>query len=188
MAKFKKYQPIEPVDEGTIRFKVHAVLGNFRLWRERLSVGAGEHIAALCVASTDTTWKVQIPETSMMYQVLTELYRRKVVDNDKEAEEALLALINNCFLCTNIPTGHVHSFIQLVFAAYMNPEVLEKGFKGTKHIPSHKDFTRFARSIISEFIEFNKDFRIEELSDKEMERDEMAQAILDKLEDMEKKD
>ena len=83
-------------------------VGNFKLWRGRMSVGTGKDktgIETVNVSNLDGTWKVQIPSTSQMFGFICQQYA--TVDTEKR-NEFLGMVFTNMLNVNLLPSPALH--------------------------------------------------------------------------------
>lgn len=91
--------------------------GNFRLYKFMASVGAKEKLACIVVSSLSQTWKVQIPSTMPMYEMIEMLYNDYASGN-KRGLDVLLSNFMNCSLTARADYQYLVSCIAMLF---LNP-------------------------------------------------------------------
>ena len=156
---------------------------NFKMWRTNVSVGSKQTIQAICISNLDGTWKVQIPQTYLMFRALTDLYGTE----DKQDFDILFSFLTNFNFATSISNGHFQNFLILAVYGYMHPEVLEKGFKpADKKFLSYKDFMQRIKTGIESYKEFARNSKPEDMTDEEYRQAETAAEMQDKLDELEK--
>lgn len=108
-----------------IPFGKPAIIRDFKMWRTKVSIGKKKTIEAIVITNADGTWKVQIPQTYLMFRALTDLYSTE----NKMDFDILFSFITNFNFCTSISHGHFQDFLILAVYGYMHPEVLTKGYE-----------------------------------------------------------
>lgn len=166
MNKSAKEVKFDPTKEDKklreIPFVKPARIGALKIWRTKVSDGNKKQIKAIVVSNHDSTWKVQIPETYMMFRAITDLYS---TGNQKDIE-ILFSFLSNFNLCTSISNGHFQNFLILVIYAYMHPEVLDDGYEPKdKQQLSYDEFMHRIKSCIEEY-----KTHVEEMKEEEKEK------------------
>lgn len=127
-----KPQPTEKHRE--IPFGKPARIRDFKMWRTKVKVDKNKTIEAIVITNADGTWKVQIPQTYLMFRALTDLYATE----DMTDFNILFSFITNFNFCTQISHGCFQDFLILAVYGYMHPEVLENGYE-----PEDKKFLSY---------------------------------------------
>lgn len=162
-----------------IPFGKPAIIGNFKMYRTRVSVDKKKTIQAIVIANLDGTWKVQIPETYLMFRALTDLYSTK----NKMDFDILFSFITNFNFCTSISHGHFQDFLILAVYGYMHPEVLAKGYEPEdKKMLSYDEFMYRVKGCIDGYKEFAERLKKEpEQQNEEFENVAKVTGINDKI-------
>lgn len=129
-------QPTEKRRE--IPFGKPALIRDFKMWRTKVKIDKNNTIEAIVITNADGTWKVQIPQTYLMFRALTDLYATE----DMTDFNILFSFITNFNFCTQISHGCFQDFLILAIYGYMHPEVLEKGYE-----PEDKKFLSYAEFL-----------------------------------------
>ena len=142
-------------------------IGGLKMWRTKVMAGDKETIQAIVVSNLDQTWKVQIPETYMMFRAITDLYS---TESQKDTE-ILFSFLSNFNLCTSISNGCFQNFLILAVYAYMHPEVLDDGYEpeDKKHL-SYDEFMQRIQSCVEAY----KSYAEEMKKDKGSEENEIG--------------
>ena len=162
-----------------IPFGKPAIIGNFKMYRTRVSVDKKKTIQAIVIANLDGTWKVQIPETYLMFRALTDLYSTE----NKMDFDILFSFITNFNFCTSISHGHFQDFLILAVYGYMHPEVLAKGYEPEdKKMLSYDEFMYRVKGCIDGYKEFAERLKKEpEQQNEEFENVAKVTGINDKI-------
>ena len=163
-----------------IPFGKPARIQNFKMWRTHVKVGKKETIEAIVISNADDTWKVQIPQTFLMFRALTDLYGTE----DLKDFNILFSFITNFQFCTQISHGNFQNFLILAVYGYMHPEVLEKGYE-----PENKKFLSYDEFMhrIKLSVESYKEFVAAEQKEKERQNEEFEKSGLqEKIEEAKK--
>lgn len=146
-----------------IPFVKPARIGNLKIWRTKVSGGNKKQIQAIVISNLDSTWKVQIPETYMMFRAITDLYS---TENPKDTE-ILSSFLSNFNLCTSISNGHFQNFLILEVYAYMHPEVLNEGYEPeeTKYL-SHDEFMHRVKASVEAYKKYVEEMKEEKEKEK----------------------
>lgn len=189
-----------------IPFGKPARIGNFKVWRSRISLEfmptrdmlseedqirldkgqiklrkQKEDIEAINISNLDGTWMTRIPETFEMFIMISDAYGWYMSEEEgpkKRGEDYLSTILSNMLWVSNITNGYYHEGVFLVGAAYANPELLTDKKK-------FKDFKKEAEGVVDRYIKWRKEFdkfTNQELSKEEMKTDEQVQEIMDTLE------
>lgn len=130
-------QPKKEKTPREIPFGKPARIQNFKMWRTHVKVGKKETIEAIVISNLEGTWKVQIPQTYLMFSAIKDLYGTE----NLEDFNILFSFLTNFNLCTQISHGDFQNFLILAVYGYMHPEVLEEGFEPeNKKFLSHDEF------------------------------------------------
>ena len=88
-------------EESKIPFVKAARVGNFKVWRSRITVSGmdSKSVEAINVSNLDGSWKVQIPQTMMMFGTISQGF---AVDDEQRREQFLGAVFGNIY---NISTN-----------------------------------------------------------------------------------
>ena len=77
-------------NELIIPFNRAVRVGNFKVWRSRVSLGSGKDktsIEAVSVSNLDGSWKVQIPSTSQMFGFIMQQYATVLLIDDDSVDD-----------------------------------------------------------------------------------------------------
>lgn len=151
MAEEVKMQPNQKEKKPReIPFGKPARVQNFKMWRTKIKVNKKETIEAIVISNLEETWKVQIPQTYLMFSALKDLYGTESM----EAFNILFSFLTNFNLCTQISHGNFQNFLILAVYGYMHPEVLEKGYEPEdKKFLSYDEFMHRIRLCIDSYKE-----------------------------------
>ena len=110
-------------NNNTIPFNRSVRVGDYKLWRSR-----SNGIEQVIVSNLDGTWKVSIPETSMMYGTIAEWYG---IDDADKREQLLTMLFGNFLSVTTLCSIHIHDAFSLLLKIREFPYILlpEDDFK-----------------------------------------------------------
>ena len=151
MAEEVKMQPEKKEKKPReIPFTKPARIGNYKMWRTHVKVSKKETIEAIVISNADDTWKVQIPQTFLMFRALSDLYGTE----DRQDFNILFSFITNFSFCTQISHGDFQNFLILAVYGYMHPEVLEKGYEPEdKKFLSYEEFIRRIKLSVESYKE-----------------------------------
>lgn len=139
MAEEVKMQPNSKEKKPReIPFGKPARIRNFKMWRTKVKLNKKETIEAIVISNLEGTWKVQIPQTYLMFHALTDLYATE----DLKDFDILFSFLTNFNFCTQISHGDFQNFLILAVYGYMHPEVLEEGYE-----PEDKRFLSYSEFI-----------------------------------------
>ena len=144
-----KQQPTTETRE--IPFNRAVRIRNFKMWRTRVNVGNKKTVEAIVISDLDGTWKVQIPETYLMFRALSDLYSTE----DKQDFDILFSFLTNFNFCTSISHGCFQNFLILAVYGYKHPEVLDEGYEPEdKKFLSYDEFFSRVRQTIADYKKF----------------------------------
>lgn len=189
-----------------IPFGKAARVGNFKIWRsafmlefmpsrdmlseedqKRLDKGEirlkkqKEKIECINISNLDGSWLTRIPQTYEMYGMLTlawQWYNSDKEDEKKRGEDYFSTVLSNMSYVSSISNGFYHQALMMIATAYAHPVLLSDK-------QQFKDFSKEARQLIKDFLLWRKEYdkRINrKLTEEEQRQDEIAQEILDKIE------
>lgn len=134
-----------------IPFGKPARIGNFKMWRTKVKVDKKQTVEAIVVSDVEGLWKVQIPETYLMFRALTDLYSTE----DLEDFNILFSFLSNFNFCTSISLGVFQNFLILAVYGYMHPEVLDEGYEPEdKKFLSYDEFFSRVKQSIADYKKF----------------------------------
>lgn len=189
-----------------IPFSKPARIGNFKIWRSRISLEfmptrdmlseedqirldkgqiklskQKEDIEAINISNLEGTWMIRIPETYEMFIMLMQSYGWYMSDNEeakKRGEDYLTTVFSNMLWVSNITNGYYHEGVFMVGGAYADPTLLSDKKK-------FKSFKDTADRVIKDYLSWRKTFdkvTQKELSKEELKKDEQVQEIMDQIE------
>lgn len=166
---------------GKIPFVRPARVGNFKLWRSKMTDG----LEVANISNLDGSWCVRIPSTFEMFGVLSMLYYdiAEGKDADRQRAEGIMSVVlSNMMYCSTIGNGYFQQAMEMIAVCYANPSVL------TKKDKAHKDLVKSAKNLIESFLEWRKEYdkKRRESTEEDDKRDDIAEQALDILK--EKKD
>ena len=145
-----------------IPFVKPASIGNFKMWRTRIKLDKKKTIEAIIISDLDGTWKVQIPQTYLMFRALTDLYSTE----SKEDFDILFSFLSNFNFCTSISLGVFQNFLILAVYGYMHPEVLDEGYEPEdKKFLSYDEFLARVKQSIADYKQYIVESEKEEESE-----------------------
>lgn len=152
MAEEVKMQPDQKEKKPReIPFVKPVTIRNFKMWRTKVKVDKKKTIEAIVISSMDSTWKVQIPETYLMFRALTDLYSTE----NKEDFDILFSFLTNFNFCTTISHGTFQNFLILAVYGYMHPEVLDKGYEPEdKKFLSYDEFIARVKQSVADYKQY----------------------------------
>ena len=123
-------------------------IGNFKMWRTKVRLNKKEIIEAIVITNLEGTWKVQIPQTYLMFRALSDLYATE----DLNDLNILFSFVSNFNFCTQISHGSFQNFLILAVYGYMHPEVLNSGYEPEdKKFLSCDEFMHRVKSCVEEY-------------------------------------
>ncbi len=144
-----KQQPT--TEKREIPFNRAVRIRNFKMWRTRVNVDNKKTVEAIVISDLDGTWKVQIPETYLMFRALSDLYSTE----DKQDFDILFSFLTNFNFCTSISHGCFQNFLILAVYGYKHPEVLDEGYEPEdKKFLSYDEFFSRVRQTIADYKKF----------------------------------
>ena len=152
MAEEVKMQPDQKEKKPReIPFGKPARIRDFKMWRTKIKIDKTKTIEAIVISNFDGTWKVQIPQTYLMFRALTDLYATE----DLKDFDILFSFITNFNFCTQISHGCFQDFLILAVYGYMHPEVLEKGYEPEdKKFLSYDEFIQRIKLSVDSYKEY----------------------------------
>ena len=141
-------EPQHATEKQKIPFGKAVRIGNFKMWRTKVKVDKKKTIEAIVVSDVEGLWKVQIPETYLMFRALTDLYSTE----DKHDFDILFSFLSNFNFCTSISLGVFQNFLILAVYGYMHPEVLDEGYEPEdKKFLSYDEFLSRVKQCIADY-------------------------------------
>ena len=167
-------------NERKIPFVRPARVGNYKLWRNKVTVGKGKDkydVEQICVSDLEGVWQVRIPETNGMFAAITGLYA------DESLAPSLSTIFANLLMVSSIPNGYFHRAVQMCSAVYFNPDLLRKK-------KERKDLVKESKRLVEDFLEWRGVYDAqtkENAPTEEQERsDEVLEEILDEIDEQPK--
>ena len=167
-----------------------ARVGNFKLWRSKLSFGKGKEkvdIEQINISNLDCTWQVKIPATFEMFSMIKYLFAERTDDTIADKSMSTLhTFFSNMLYASVIDNGFFQQAIAMCATIYANPGLLKEDDK------NHEALMNEVKSLVSQFLawkaEYEKRMEANAPSEEEMKQAEVAGEIGDELERMEKEE
>jgi len=164
-----------------------ARVGNFKLWRSKLSFGKGKEkvdIEQINISNLDGTWQVRIPATFEMFSMIKYLFAERTDDTIADKSMSTLhTFFSNMLYASVIDNGFFQQAINLCAMVYANPSLLKEDDK------NHEGLMNEVKSLVSQFLawraEYEKRMEANAPSEEEMKQAEVAGEMRDELERME---
>lgn len=182
-------------------------VGNYKLWRTNLTLGKDKEktgIEQLCVSNLDGTWSVRLPSTSMMYATVTQAYLAGDADEFLGmvfANMQNVCLINNEYLHDGFSILREMMVFPYLFLSEkemvkrMRQGYADAGFdkkSASRHIDKMCEYRKRLYDLIHvKVTELVGDFELqsekrraaEDEAQEAMERDAVAEQMLDEISD-----
>jgi hypothetical protein len=164
-----------------------ARVGNFKLWRSKLSYGKGKEkvdIEQINISNLDGTWQVRIPATFEMFSMIKYLFAERTDDTIADKSMSTLhTFFSNMLYASVVDNGFFQQAINLCAMVYANPSLLKEDDK------NHEGLMNEVKSLVSQFLawraEYEKRMEANAPSEEEMKQAEVAGEMRDELERME---
>ncbi|MBQ2050959.1 MAG: hypothetical protein II495_01795 [Paludibacteraceae bacterium] len=129
-------------NERKIPFVRPARVGNYKVWRNKTTVGKGKdkyNVEQICISDLEGVWQVRIPETNVMFAAISGLYA------DESLTPSLSTIFSDMLMVTSIPNGYFHRAVQMCSALYFNPDLL-------RDRKERKDMVKEAKKLVDDFL------------------------------------
>lgn len=164
-----------------------ARVGNFKLWRSKLSFGKGKEkvdIEQINISNLDCTWQVKIPATFEMFSMIKYLFAERKDDTITDKSMSTLhTFFSNMLYASVVDNGFFQQALNLCAMVYANPSLLKEDDK------NHEGLMNEVKSLVSQFLawraEYEKRMEANAPSEEEMKQAEVAGEMRDELERME---
>lgn len=166
------------MDSGNrkIPFVKPARVGNYKIWRTRVSAGKGKDkmdIEQICVSDLEGLWQTKVPATSEAFAMLSELYA------DERNNGALSSILTNMLAMSSIYNGYFHRAVQMCLSVYFNPDLLRKK-------KERKDLIKEAKRLAADFLDWRDMYEghveMNTPTEEEERSDEVLEEILEETE------
>lgn len=163
-------------NERKIPFVRPARVGNYKVWRNKTTVGKGKdryNVEQICISDLEGLWQVRIPETNVMFAAISGLYA------DESLTPSLSTIFSDMLMVTSIPNGYFHRAVQMCSAMYFNPDLL-------RDRKERKDMVKEAKKLVDDFLGWRDVYEAqvrENAPTEEQERhDEVMEEMLEETE------
>ena len=163
-------------NERKIPFVRPARVGNYKVWRNKTTVGKGKdkyNVEQICISDLEGVWQVRIPETNVMFAAISGLYA------DESLTPSLSTIFSDMLMVTSIPNGYFHRAVQMCSALYFNPDLL-------RDRKERKDMVKEAKKLVDDFLGWRDVYEAqvrENAPTEEQERhDEVMEEMLEETE------
>lgn len=163
-------------NERKIPFVRPARVGNYKVWRNKTTVGKGKdryNVEQICISDLEGVWQVRIPETNVMFAAISGLYA------DESLTPSLSTIFSDMLMVTSIPNGYFHRAVQMCSAMYFNPDLL-------RNRKERKDMVKEAKKLVDDFLGWRDVYEAqvrENAPTEEQERhDEVMEEMLEETE------
>lgn len=162
-------------NERKIPFVRPARVGNYKLWRNKVTVGKGKDrydVEQICISDLEGVWQVRIPATNAMFAAISGLYA------DESLAPSLSTIFANMLMVSTIPNGYFHRAVQMCESVYFNPDLLRKK-------KERKELVKEAKRLVEDFLEWRVMYELQvkedEPTEEQMRSDEVLDDILDEV-------
>ena len=163
-------------NERKIPFVRPARVGNYKVWRNKTTVGKGKdkyNVEQICISDLEGLWQVRIPETNVMFAAISGLYA------DESLTPSLSTIFSDMLMVTSIPNGYFHRAVQMCSAMYFNPDLL-------RDRKERKDMVKESKKLVDDFLGWRDVYEAqvrENAPTEEQERhDEVMEEMLEETE------
>lgn len=174
----KKTKKETPEITHPITFGKGVRAGNFRLYKFMAPVGAKEKLACIVVSNLSQAWKVQIPSTMPMYEMIEMLYN-DYANGDKRGLDVFLSNFMNCSLTARADYQYLVNCIAMLF---LNPNgtVIKDGSEYSFVDAVCNDIKWIAEELQVRYKEDAKEDNTKE-TDQQLKSDETFHSMIDEL-------
>lgn len=166
-----------------IPFVKPARIGNFKVWRSKMSLGKGKEkkvdIEQINISTLDGTWQVKIPATFEMFALLRDLYSEHTAGVEDQRTAQLSTIFGNMLYASCVANGYFHSAINICTTIYANPNLLKADDE------NHLSFMEDVKSLIDGFLEWRKEYEahVEENqpTEEELNSDQVVEDMVTEL-------
>lgn len=154
-----------------IPFIKPARLGNYKVWRNRVTVGKGKDkydVEQVCVSDLEGVWQVRIPATNAMFAAIEGLYA------DESLAPSLNTIFANLLMVSSVPNGFFHRAVQMCASVYFNPDLLRKK-------KERKDLIKEAKRLVDDFLEWRDVYDAQVKENAPTEEQERHDEVLEEM-------
>lgn len=154
-----------------IPFVKPARVGNYKIWRTRVSAGKGKDktdIEQICVSDLEGLWQTKVPQTSECYAMLSELFA------DERNDGALSSILTNMLAMSSIYNGYFHRAVQMCLSIYFNPDLLRKR-------KERKDLIKEAKMLAEDFLQWRGVYDAQVKENAPTEEQERSEEVLEEM-------
>jgi len=152
-----------------------ARVGNYKVWRNKTTVGKGKdkyEVEQICISDLEGVWQVRIPSTNVMFSAISGLYA------DESLVPSLSTIFANMLMVTTIPNGYFHRAVQMCESLYFNPDLLRKK-------KERKDLIKEAKKLAEDFLQWREMYESQvkenEPTDEQERSDEVLEEMLEEV-------
>lgn len=154
-----------------IPFIKPARVGNYRIWRTRVSAGKGKDkmdVEQICVSDLEGLWQTKVPQTNECFALLSELYA------DERNEGALSSILTNMLAMSSIYNGYFHRAVQMCLSVYFNPDLLRKR-------KERKDLVKEVKRLAEDFLRWREAYDAQVKENAPTEEQEHSEEVLEEM-------
>lgn len=157
-------------------------VGNFHIYRAKISAGAKEQIDCLVLSNYSKSWRVHIPSTVPMFTWISDLYQDSLSGKEQGINMVLTNIMNVCLTARADYQYLVNCLAQI----FINPEekITKDGHEYTIVEAVCNDIKWFAEKIRDEYEADKKAEENDPEAEKQLSHDETYHAMIDELGDM----
>ncbi len=158
-------------NERKIPFVKPARVGNYKVWRSKVTVGKGRDkydVEQVCVSDLEGLWQVRIPETNVMFSTIVGLYA------DESLAGSLNTIFANMLIVSTIPNGYFHRAVQMCESVYFNPDLLRKR-------KERKDLVKEAKRLVEDFLKWRGIYEAQVKENAPTEEQERSDEVLEEI-------
>lgn len=158
-------------NERKIPFVKPARVGNYKVWRNKATVGKGKdkyEVEQVCISDLEGVWQVRIPSTNVMFSAIIGLYA------DESLATSLDTLFANMLMVSSIPNGYFHRAVQMCSALYFNPDLLRKR-------KERKDLVKEAKRLAEDFLRWRDVYEADIKANEPTEEQERQEEVLEEM-------
>ena len=162
--------------KNEIPFIKPARVGNFKVWRNRKTIGTGRdkaEIEQINVSTLDEGWQIRIPATYDMFGLISELF------GSEEHKGRLVNIFSNMLYASCIANGYFQQAVNMCASCYASPNVLNE------EDSEHEGFVHDVKALVAGFLEWRREYekKIAALAPDEDEdrADEVADEMMEEV-------
>lgn len=146
-------------------------VGNYKVWRNRATVGKGKHkdeVEQVCISDLEGLWQVRIPSTSIMFSAICGLYA------DESLSDSLSTVFTNMLVVSTVQNGYFHRAVQMCSSLYFNPDLLRKK-------KERKDLKKEAERLVEDFLAWRDVYDAQAKENAPTEEQERSDEVLEEM-------